>query len=987
MKKLMIFMYGLIALNIHATDLDTLKQRVINDLMVTVNSTQVSNVTPFITSMTTNGSWSDINYTSTAQTNWPPQTHLDRVKSMVCVYLKKGQSLYLSSSLSAKIDSCLTYWYSKNPTSTNWWYNDIGKQSALNVIGLLMKDHLRKDLLAKVINDLSAQPSMTAANLTDIATSVIYRGLIEGNLTRVNSGLTAISNEIKITTGEGLQIDWSFHQHGPLLYNGGYGFVFLSSATYWCEKVTGTTFAFLPSKITLLSNMLLFGNRWMTRGTTQDYAADGRGISRPNSSSSAACITYANRLAKADPSNSKELLLMVDKIQSKKSQNIMGNKHFWKSDFSVHHRNQFYTSVKMCSKRTKGIESGNSENLKGYWLPFGVNFIFRKGDEYSNIFPVWNWALLPGVTNPNVVMLPSGNVTQTETFVGGVTDNLYGVSAMAFNQASTTAKKAWFFFDKEWVALGTGISSTHTAEINTTINQTFLGTSAVLVNGNPVANGTYMYDSLNWVMNDSIAYIFLEKKPVTLTAKTQTGSWYDINNNYSKNVISKDIFTLYLRHGKSPVNQSYQYVVVPGLSSTEAANYYKDKPVTIIENTPLIQAVTHKKANVTGIVFYQPGTLKINDTLTVSVDQACEVILVFKGIDVFVKVANPKGESSNPAAVTFTVNEIWKGEGITVKGNTCSFTLPFPQGDSAGSSIGNSFIRKDCYGIINGSAIIDNCDVCSGGKTGIAPNSSCAKECIESIKVYNSGNDGNIAANTLDNNFNTRWSANGDAQWILYKFPCKRDLQGIKLAFYNGHLRSYKFDVLVSQDSIHWMTSLSNRISSGTTSSFESYGLSATNISYVKIIGHGNSQNTWNSINETKFDFSLKTDCNNKKGGNAFIDSCIVCAGGTTGIKPILDPHLCSTASVKEYKNEFVNVYPNPSSGTYMLNLENLSGPAIITIQSIEGKTILIKKILINQPNTLESIDISMASDGIYFLIFNSGNYGFITKISIQKYF
>lgn len=32
---------------------------------------------------------------------------------------------------------------------------------------------------------------------------------------------------------------------------------------------------------------------------------------------------------------------------------------------------------------------------------------------------------------------------------------------------------------------------------------------------------------------------------------------------------------------------------------------------------------------------------------------------------------------------------------------------------------------KDCNGVINGTASIDDCDVCSGGNTGIAPNSSC----------------------------------------------------------------------------------------------------------------------------------------------------------------------------------------------------------------------------------------------------------------------
>jgi len=39
-------------------------------------------------------------------------------------------------------------------------------------------------------------------------------------------------------------------------------------------------------------------------------------------------------------------------------------------------------------------------------------------------------------------------------FAGGVSDSLYGASAFELNFDSVTAKKAWFFFDKEVVCLG-----------------------------------------------------------------------------------------------------------------------------------------------------------------------------------------------------------------------------------------------------------------------------------------------------------------------------------------------------------------------------------------------------------------------------------------------------------------------------------------------------------------------------------------------------
>lgn len=41
----------------------------------------------------------------------------------------------------------------------------------------------------------------------------------------------------------------------------------------------------------------------------------------------------------------------------------------------------------MCSKRTIGTELNiNNENLLGFWLPFGLTFTYRTGDEYKDIF-------------------------------------------------------------------------------------------------------------------------------------------------------------------------------------------------------------------------------------------------------------------------------------------------------------------------------------------------------------------------------------------------------------------------------------------------------------------------------------------------------------------------------------------------------------------------------------------------------------------------
>jgi len=68
-------------------------------------------------------------------------------------------------------------------------------------------------------------------------------------------------------------------------------------------------------------------------------------------------------------------------------------------------------------------------------------------------------------------------------FAGGVSDSLYGASAYELNFDSVTAKKAWFFFDKEVVCLGAGIRSKAKETVTTTVNQCWLNGSIAIPSG------------------------------------------------------------------------------------------------------------------------------------------------------------------------------------------------------------------------------------------------------------------------------------------------------------------------------------------------------------------------------------------------------------------------------------------------------------------------------------------------------------------------
>lgn len=78
-------------------------------------------------------------------------------------------------------------------------------------------------------------------------------------------------------------------------------------------------------------------------------------------------------------------------------------KIFYCSDYAIHNSDRFSITVAGTSKRIKKPEKGNGENLLGTLLSCGATSIRVSGDEYFNIFPCWDWTLIPGVTSSYIL--------------------------------------------------------------------------------------------------------------------------------------------------------------------------------------------------------------------------------------------------------------------------------------------------------------------------------------------------------------------------------------------------------------------------------------------------------------------------------------------------------------------------------------------------------------------------------------------------------
>ncbi|MCC8145478.1 MAG: polysaccharide lyase beta-sandwich domain-containing protein, partial [Bacteroidales bacterium] len=653
----------------------------INGIIADVRADKISTVDKldqdiarYLTNLKEDGSFPDVDYASQARTNWPPMAHLDRMLAMGLGYTHKESNYFENDDLKIKMEKMLEYWHLKQPHSTNWYQNEIGEPQRMGMFLILLqnlgKEKISEELMAKSITRLKNKGGNpggeNGANRVDIALHWIYRACLTNDRDLLRSAMDFISTTLGFTTSaQGIQYDNSYTQHGRQLHIGSYGEVFMEGTSKAMSYATGTSYEFPENEVESLTKLIRESYLNVFRGDYIFYNAIGRASTRPGATLKTGSVRIIERAKIFDPENTEIYESAIARIKGEKpaSYNIVpGSNHYFWSDYTIHKRPEYSVDLRMVSNRTARNEylADNFEGKKQYFLSDGATGIFVDGNEYFNIFPVWNWAKIPGVTCPEFI-----NIPQAETyikmgqsgFVGGVTDSLYTVSVYNYSDTdsrmnvNTSAKKAWFFFDKEIVCLGSDIHSSAPFKVNTTVNQCLLnGDVTISSEGSETSftKGTFDYENnLDWVFHGKIGYYFPKKGKLQLNAQEQSGSWFDINGNYSNDLVKKDVFTLSFDHGLNPEGSKYEYIIVPGLTDSEAAKAYDPNNIQIIVNSDSLQAVYHKELKIFGMVFHRACGFKKNG-LTLEADAGCVVLV--KDVDkpeTIVYVADPKN-GTNP---------------------------------------------------------------------------------------------------------------------------------------------------------------------------------------------------------------------------------------------------------------------------------------------------------------------------------------------------
>ncbi|MFB9907201.1 polysaccharide lyase 8 family protein [Allokutzneria oryzae] len=500
----------------------------------------------------------------------------------------------------------------------NWWEWEIGVPNLL--LDTLVLTGARVPALLRAVRRFVPDPTRrtanpseeeTGANRADKAYIHLRRGLLTDDAKLVEQARRALDQVFEyVTTGDGFYRDGSFVQHQRHAYTGTYGVVLLSSVARTLavlgdpipETVRRWVFdSFEP--ITFRGQVMAFvRGRSITR-STDDHAWGRQLVSALTLLPGKRIGSLVGSLTQSGvyqrTASVAELVLLRKAIAGAPSRGPVISHHTFASmDRVVHHRGGWVFAVAARSNRINGYESGNGENLRGWYTGEGMTYLYNSDlTHYSGGY----WATidpyrLPGTTTATEATHPRTAADHLwfdgfrgpDAWVGGATlDRDTGSFGMRFTAGpdqldhgrpgapnSLRGTKSWFMFDDEIVALGAGITS-EDGEIITTVENR--RTSSAFTTGP------------GWAHLAGVGgYLF----PADSRVRTEHGAFA----------------VLLFDHGRNPRSATYEYVLLPGLTAAETEARAKAPKSLVLHNNARVQAVRH--GDTLAVNFYEPGAVE-----------------------------------------------------------------------------------------------------------------------------------------------------------------------------------------------------------------------------------------------------------------------------------------------------------------------------------------------------------------------------------------
>lgn len=536
-----------------------------------------------------NNQWPDIDYADQQPSAWSTSAHLERVRRMALAWSDAESKWYHEPALKNDIDRALDHWLQKRYHNPNWWHNEIGIPRMMQDILVTLRHDLRGERFKEAMEVVGQHKvGGTGANLAWSADLGLHYGALSHDKAMISRCSDLISKEIRISEAEGIQPDYSYHQHGARLQTFHYGDAFLSENVKVAWELKDTPWAFPQSKIDILVNFVLEGCQWMSRGIYTVPGTLDRSVSRQDMLANADLRDLLPYLIAVDERKADLLKAFADR-QNGSGEPLTGHRYFPWSDFAAYQRPDFSFFVKTISVRTRFSESINGENLKGALLNSGDTYFMRDGREYFNLMPVWNWQYLPGITSFR------GAKTIQQRFTGGISNGESGMTAMHYRaeeeNRNLSVNKVWACHGNEVVCLLSDLTTENTGPVYTVFDQCrWRGDVAVNKPGRHLREGTHLLKNVQWIFHSGFAYIPLTPSRIELHLSEARGTWASINKGKPDDVTSEKVFMPVYMHGEEDA-PSFGYVVTPCKSAKEARDIARHPDWKVIRNDRECQAV------------------------------------------------------------------------------------------------------------------------------------------------------------------------------------------------------------------------------------------------------------------------------------------------------------------------------------------------------------------------------------------------------------
>ncbi len=722
--------------------------------------------------------WSDL--TSTSQSHVIAENYI-RLKSMALAYSTHGSALEGDAALLSDTIGGLDWMYANRYNTTvtpydNWFSWEIAIPRELNQIVVLLYDELSPAQMANymsAVERFSPDPTVcttstggyqeaTGANRANKAAVVAVRGLIVESAAKLELARDALSQPLTyVTEGDGFHADGSFIQHGNKAYTGAYGLdliAFLSDILYVTQgstwEVTDPNIAHVYEWIYKSFEPLFYKGAFMdmTRGriiaieSAEDHVT-GHGLIRTLAAMTqfappvdaanyksmikawVAQDTYLDFYANPDTSlfelNAAQAIAADTTIAARPlpagvfPYNAMSRTSFYGDGFAF--------GISMTSNRIKNYEVINGNNLKGWYTGYGMTYLYNSDlDQYSdNYWPSVNMYRLAGTTVDTKAKADTEdyNLFSSRNWVGGTKLGPFGTTGQELNDVSTNleAKKSWFMFDDEIVALGAGISNSSQSgngwdgkprTVETIVENRKLnasGSNALTVDG--VAKSTALpwteaMGGVSWAhlagssAGADIGYYFPGGAQLKGLREARTGSWQSMDASGTPAPHTRSYMALWLDHGANPTNATYSYALLPGKTSTQVAGYAADPDYTVLANSPAVQAVKEEGLGVVGANFWTDAytTVTADGENYLTSNKKAAVMVKESAGEITVSAADPT--QANTGTITIIVHRsassiVSADPGITVQQLSPSIIFTVNVNQAKGKTFQASFSQQE----------------------------------------------------------------------------------------------------------------------------------------------------------------------------------------------------------------------------------------------------------------------------------------------------